>query len=133
MATTDYRRIPDDLVLQADGLNPRFEDCGIFALDCRRRPFLLVCAGHGGCGTLACVRQLRDVEPIEELLEASRESAEDAAAVSPGADRVFAVVAANRRRRSTGSTSRPYAIDDLELESFKIVWASRAIESREWA
>jgi hypothetical protein len=43
-----------------------------YAQVCTHPAILVLCAGHGGCGTLGCVSQLRDTELIDDLLELSR-------------------------------------------------------------
>jgi hypothetical protein len=69
-------------------------------MDCTQPTILVLCAGHGGCGTLGCVSQLRERELIDDLLELSRTRK-----MEPGdttrADRLVGIVTANRRKKST--------------------------------
>jgi hypothetical protein len=71
-----YARMPDDEVLRRYRAGDRgpFPDCGILMIDCRVRPYLILAAGHGGCGTKACVRALSDQEEIEKMLDSSGQS-----------------------------------------------------------
>jgi|SRR5579884_3428 len=74
-----------------------FHDCGMLLMDCRQKDFLILCAGHGGCGTLGCVYALVDQQ--EEI--ATRLATED--------DRMFAVVRVKREK----CLPTPAEIDDL--------------------
>ena len=69
-----FPRMPDDEVLRQYRAGHRgpFADCGILMMDCRTKPYLIVAAGHGGCGTKACVRALGAQEEIENSLSCNQ-------------------------------------------------------------
>lgn len=74
--TTTYPRMRDEEVTRVvqGRPNPRgvFPDCGILALSVRQNTNLILCAGHGGCGTMAAVLGLSRTRFIESrLLDAS--------------------------------------------------------------
>ncbi len=104
----------DDEVLKAHRAEKRrpFPDCGILMLDCRANRFLIVAAGHGGCGTKAWVRALSNQEEIARRLADSNQNA-------------FEVIVARRtwsdaRRANSGSPT-----DNLELRvqrSWDFAW-----------
>jgi hypothetical protein len=97
---TPYPRVGDDLVLaQMEKGATDFPDAGIFMMDCTHPAILLLCAGHGGCGTLGCVSQLRETELIDDALELSRTRKIEPGDTKPG--RFVGVVTVNRRRKST--------------------------------
>jgi hypothetical protein len=102
---TTYPRLGDDLVMErirAGNGKHCFPDCGLLLLDCRGPgPFKVVCAGHGGCGTIASVLALRVQGQIARRLAGK-------AAPMPG--RVFEVVWVKRRKRN------PEGIDDLYFD-----------------
>lgn len=105
---TQFPRMHDDEVHQAhlDGRRPPFPDCGILMLDCRSTPFLIVAAGHGGCGTKACVRALSDQEQIAQRLANSNQN-------------VFEVVLAQRIWSAACEDSPDSLIDSLDLRMQK--------------
>jgi len=139
---TPYRRVGDDLVLaQMEKGETDFPDAGIFMMDCTHPAILVLCAGHGGCGTLGCVSQLRETELIDDALQLSRTRK-----IEPGdtqAGRIVGVVTVNRRRKSppdgtngadAGRNPPSYAataVDDLHVVSARMVWAS--VPCRGWA
>jgi hypothetical protein len=140
LLATPYPRVGDDLVLTQKATSKTdFPDAGIFMMDCTQPAILVLCAGHGGCGTLGCVSQLRERELIDDLLELSRTRK-----MEPGdtkAERIVGIVTVNRRKKSTNgshgaaapSTSQPPAgtiVDDLEIVSARMVWAS--VPYRDW-
>lgn len=138
---TPYPRAGDDLVLVSlrDGVST-FPDAGIFMMDCGQPTILVLCAGHGGCGTLGCLTALRDTEQIDDLLEISR--TRKASSSDTKADRIVGVVAVNRRKKSQSSETigasvaganipDEIAVDDLEIASARMVWAS--VPYRDWA
>lgn len=139
---TPYPRIGDDLVLkQMKEGKADFPDAGIFMMDCTRPSILVLCAGHGGCGTLGCVSQLRDTELIGDALEISRTRKVGPTDTKPG--RMVGVVVANRRRRSVGASDSRISlsvqttpqedivgVDDLQVVSARMVWAS--VPCRKW-
>ena len=102
----------------------RFKDAGLLIMDCRGAAMLVLCAGHGGAGTLGCVRQLRDKVLIEELLEATRLEG----GRTPG--RFIAVVEVNRERPARSDAT--FSVDDLEIVSNPMVWASVEVRGRVW-
>jgi hypothetical protein len=59
-------RVTDRLI--AGGERGRLDDCGLLAIDVRRRPVLVLAAGHGGNGTRACVQALGRTAVIEDYL-----------------------------------------------------------------
>jgi hypothetical protein len=140
---TPYPRIGDDLVLaQMEEGKTDFPDAGIFMLDCTHPAILVLCAGHGGCGTLGCVSQLSDTQLIDEALELSRNRKMAPTDTKPG--RIVGVVVANRRRKSvrandSSRAAKPQAaaadnatgVDDLQVVSARMVWAS--VPCRNWA
>jgi hypothetical protein len=71
-----------------------FTDCGMVLIDCRHRPRLIICAGHGGCGTLACVYALTNSQYISQQLR--RSYAQPSWPVGPS--RVFEVVWVKRMK-----------------------------------
>jgi hypothetical protein len=137
---TPYPRVGDDLVLtQEEKGETDFPDAGIFMMDCTQPAILVLCAGHGGCGTLGCVSQLKERELIDDLLELSRSRKMEPGDTKP--DRIVGIVTVNRRKKSkngsqgaaASSTSAPQAVttvDDLEIVSTRMVWAS--IPYRDW-
>ena len=70
---TTLLRVNDVDALRAvrKGARGTFPDCGLLLIDSRRRPRLILCAGHGGCGTLACVYALTDSLEVSQLLSRS--------------------------------------------------------------
>ena len=141
---TPYPRVGDDLVIEqmASG-ETEFTDAGIFMMDCSRPQgaILLLCAGHGGCGTLGCVAQLRDRELIGDLLDLSRKRKAKPADTKPG--RIVGVVTVNRQKKkragsdkateanARGGAADDARVDDLEIVSSKMAWAS--VPAREWS
>ena len=130
-ATGLFPRVPDDHVIQAieAGADETkiFKDCGLLMIDCRQRPVLVLCAGHGGCGTLACVQQLRQTGPIAELIE----TAADENRAPLGADRLCAIVEVDRAI-GPGMVQHKSPVDDLQIIKSRIAWASTIIDSQEW-
>jgi len=45
-----------------------FRDCGVLAMSAQEEKILVLCAGHGGCGTTAAVHGLSRVDYIEKRL-----------------------------------------------------------------
>jgi hypothetical protein len=117
---TTFPRTPDDEVLERlrNGDEGPFKDCGILMLDCRRSPVLLLLAGHGGCGTLACVEALEDQATIAARLDDSHDSGRSVV----GPDRVFEVIEVDRRKREHS----PMDLDDLEGSSPRFAWKDDA-------
>jgi hypothetical protein len=119
-----FPRTPDDLIA-SDAAGGRWPDCGILMIDCRSRPYLVLCAGHGGAGTLAAVKALRDDQQlIAQLLEASPHAI-------TGSDRVFAVVTADRVRE-TNLPPTAERTDDLKLSASRVAWASAVVPNQSW-
>ena len=150
-APTQFQRVGDDLVFKqmaSDRSGSKiFQDAGIFMMDCSLPTILVLCAGHGGCGTLGCVRQLKEMERIGDLLDASRTSAKEPGGTKP--DQIVAVVQVNRRRKisppyssskNSGSAEAgkitklavEAAVDDLEIVSSQMVWASVQVPGHNW-
>jgi hypothetical protein len=137
---TPYPRVGDDLVLaQMEEGKTDFPDAGIFMMDCTHPAILVLCAGHGGCGTLGCVSQLRDTELIEDALELSHSRKMEPTDTKPS--RIVGVVIANRRRKSVRANDSGRAakaagpdaatgVDDLQVVSARMVWAS--VPCRNW-
>lgn len=85
--------------------NLTFPDCGLLAMDHREDPLLILCAGHGGCGTVASVMGLSQLEYVERrLLEASK------ARSWSGNQRVFEPIWV-RRRKPTSAPSDDMVFD----------------------
>jgi hypothetical protein len=121
-APATFSRVSDDTVQKRLRRTQGFADAGIFMMDCRQRPILVLCAGHGGTGTVGCVRQLREAQLIDDLLEAAR------APSSKMRDRIVAAVEINRRRGRSGGGG----VDDLEIVSAQMAWASSTPPGRVW-
>jgi hypothetical protein len=117
-----FPRTSDDEVsrLVARGKQGPFPDCGILMVDCRRLPLLVLAAGHGGCGTAACVQVLAEQEQVAEIIEASRRAQPKAAL---GKNRLIAIVIAQRNSASVRPKAR-LTVDDLVLVkgSERIAW-----------
>ncbi len=67
------RRVRDENILKAShqGTFGPFADCGLLAITPAEEKLMILCAGHGGCGTLATVLALSEINYIERrLLEA---------------------------------------------------------------
>jgi hypothetical protein len=127
---TRYPRVGDDLVLaQMEKGETDFPDAGIFMMDCTHPAILVVCAGHGGCGTLGCVSQLRETELIDDALQLSRTRKIEPGDTKP--DRIVGVVTVNRRRRSQPEDAQTAAVDDLQVVSARMAWAS--VDCRSWS
>lgn len=114
-----FPRILDDQVMQSlHGTGDEsFPDCGLLMLDTRRTPMLILAAGHGGCGTKACIRALTNQQHIAELLKESE--AEGAV----NSRRLCEVITVNR------TAPRNPRTDDMEIENcrfafdnVRIVW-----------
>jgi hypothetical protein len=104
-----YRRVRDDRVL-ADiqrGKYGPFADCGMPLMDCRQSPYLLLCAGHGGCGTVACVEALEQQGIIAERL-------------AEGNDRLFELIEVKRRKPKHTAAE----VDDLFIDKWTFVWGT---------
>ena len=100
----DAPRTHDDEVLRRHlaGKPGPFPDCGILMMSCNKPPFLIVAAGHGGCGTKACVRALGAQEEISERL------------IRPDL-KLFEVVRAKRKWREDGADDSGSPTDNLDL------------------
>ena len=127
---TSFSRVSDDLVAKRAALkklptSPRYQDAGLLMMDCRNGVFLVLCAGHGGAGTLGCVRQLREKALVEALLDEAATENE-----MPGR-RFAAVVDVSRERREESDDL--LVVDDLEVVSSTIVWASSNVPGCSWA
>jgi hypothetical protein len=72
--------------------------------DCREKPFKILSAGHGGCGTVACVEALEKQEEIARLLKLGKNCASSIVTV--------------KRKKPDGS--RP-EVDDLFVDSWDFV------------
>jgi hypothetical protein len=119
-----FRRTRDDAILPqlTGGPNGPFPDCGLLLIDASRRPLGILCAGHGGCGTIAAVETLGDHGLVARLLAASSDDAR-----SLYKDRVLVVVAVDRHSR--GGMGVPGSrIDDLVITGHRVVWSSALIE-----
>lgn len=105
---TDFPRAHDDEVLRLHRAGRRgpFPDCGILMMDCRVHPYLILAAGHGGCGTKACVRALGDQEEIAKRLSRS-------------GHKLFEVIVANRMWRDDRDAKSSSPTDNLDLTSSK--------------
>ena len=77
-ATTTYQRVTDEDIiaemeahgsLEADERLGPYADAGLLAMDYDHDPILILCAGHGGCATIASVLGLGQVMYIEHCLE----------------------------------------------------------------
>ncbi len=76
--TTNYARITDEHIIEemrahaplktGERLGP-YADAGLLAIDYDHDPVLILCAGHGGCATIAAVLGLSQVMYIEHCLE----------------------------------------------------------------
>ncbi len=102
-----YPRLGDDLIFRRlikNTKQEKFPDCGILMVDCREKPYLILSAGHGGCGTLACVEALERQEEIAQLLEV-------------GGGRAFSIITVERKKPLG---SRP-EVDDLFVDSWRFV------------
>ena len=127
---TGYPRVGDDVVLKRFARQQTFKDAGLFMIDSRQPPILVLCAGHGGCGTLGSVRQLREKDLIGDLLDASRSPSVQLSDCKPG--RLVAIVEVNRRKTRKPQHGSSNAIDDLEIASSQMVWASVDLPERPW-
>jgi hypothetical protein len=96
---TTFRRVRDDEVHHrlANGDAGPFDDCGLLLVDARDRPLLILCAGHGGCATIATVYALQSQFLIQKKLAQSHD--EKNAIV--GKYRLFEVIWVKRRKPST--------------------------------
>ena len=104
-----HPRVRDDRVL-ADVRRGRygpFADCGMLLMDCRQTPFLLLCAGHGGCGTVASVEALEKQGAIAERL-------------AEGNDHLFELIEVKRRKPKDTTAD----VDDLFIDSWSFAWGS---------
>jgi hypothetical protein len=89
-----------------------FLDCGVLAIDSRADPLLVLCAGHGGCGTRAAVLGLARTTYLEDRL---LESAQGRGLV--GNRRVFEPLWVRRTKASHA------AVDDLTFdETYGVGW-----------
>ncbi|MBP7933146.1 MAG: hypothetical protein KA354_00745 [Phycisphaerae bacterium] len=110
---TTYRRDSAPAIAHAIAKDPHphktFDDCSILILDVRTRPLLVLCAGHGGWGTIVAVRALKHQYHIEERIRHSYDPAESILGRS-GEGRVFAVTWAKRKKPPSHDK-----VDDLVL------------------
>jgi hypothetical protein len=117
---TTYRRVTDEQIMKeaasrgtlapSERLGP-YADAGILAMDCQHDPMLILCAGHGGCGTLAAVLGLSETMYVERCLL----NAQEELGLEPG--RLFQPVTVDRYKPTLD------AIDDLEFnEEYGVGW-----------
>jgi hypothetical protein len=92
-----------------------FLDCGVVLLDCSTDQYLAVCAGHGGCGTIASVLALTATSHVGAAIEKSRVEAGPL-----GNNRIAEYVWVHRfKPKSVGASvgsSAPVASDDLDFD-----------------
>jgi hypothetical protein len=107
-------RVNDDAVresLRRSRPGP-FKDCGMLLLRYDCTPMLILCAGHGGCGTWAATLALGE---IPDLAVRHQESI-DPSVSQFSRDRIFALVDVDRHKPSTGGRSTPSRVDDLVFD-----------------
>lgn len=106
-------RVTDtEIVETASGQNRKrriFVDSGVLAIDTRRKPVLILAAGHGGSGTRACAMALGKTATIERYM--GRPGNEDSNFHS-APDRFVRVVKVERRKQSNNR------VDDVALEGW---------------
>ncbi|MBN2491660.1 MAG: hypothetical protein JXQ29_12495 [Planctomycetes bacterium] len=112
---TTLPRMRDEAVLERLQRARRmgtFPDCGLLAISTRHEKLLILCAGHGGCGTMAAVLALARVMVIERSLLA------DAGPAMP-CGRIFEPLVVKRRKRSRE------AVDDFYIgeRDWSFYWA----------
>ncbi len=120
-----FPRMRDDAVLERLNKSDTgpFPDCGLLLIDARTRPLTILCAGHGGCGTVAAAETLGDHALITRLLAASADAENSAL----GANLVLVVVAVDRQS-SGGMGLGGSPVDDLVIARRRVVWSSTLIE-----
>jgi hypothetical protein len=101
---TAFRRTLVEEVLRRAQSNDRgpFEDCGMLLIDARHRCPLIVCAGHGSCGTVAAVLALGQSYKINADLNRDDDEL--------GRDRAFQIVTVRCHKASVGP------VDDLYFD-----------------
>lgn len=89
-------------------------------MDVRRRPWLMMAAGHGGFGTLGCIDQLKDEQRISRLVGASWNPKLTNLPDRPAArDRLFAVVTVDRT-----AEDEAFDLDKSKMTSRRIAFAT---------
>jgi len=109
-----FPRVHDDAVLPGLKAGKKtFADCGMLFMDCRKPPYLILCAGHGGCGTLGCVYALaRQVEEIAARLAAGNNRFAD----------IITVTKSKHRNTSNEIDDLSIDPDDVEFASGERMW-----------
>lgn len=116
-------RMHDHLVASEvkKGVDGPFADCGVVLLDCSTDQYLAVCAGHGGCGTIASVLALTASDAVGAAIEKSREDKGPL-----GQNRIAEFVWA-RRYKPGPNGAASLALDDLDFDrEFEKGWGIAA-------
>lgn len=109
---TNFTRIGDDAIWGgADDRRRIFKDCGMLLFDCRKRPWLLGCFGHGGSGTMAALEQMKNLSDISQRIRGPKK----------WTGRHFAIVQVNREIPQKLRGMEP-ALDTADQYDAKIVW-----------
>lgn len=90
-----------------------FDECGLLMVDARTRPVLILAAGHGGLGTLACVEVLLGSyeEVAARLLTSRSPEKRDSLPMFIGENRLFEIIEAKVVKDSS------VPVEDMEIES----------------
>lgn len=116
MSPQFFPRVTDKKIVA--GQKDHLLDCGVLAIDIRKNrsarpggnrsePILILAAGHGGSGTRACVKALRETSIIEKRMGIAMADQDFHSAP----DRFVLIVIAERERRGRGR-----ALDDVALK-----------------
>lgn len=105
-----HPRIRDDQIAMqfrdnAKATKSKYSDAGLLLVDCRTKPFLIGCLGHGGCGTYACCEALNKYEEISNRLRV-------------GDNRIIEVINVARKK----PPKSPLEVDDLLVDDWS--WAT---------
>jgi len=119
-----YPRVPDDTIARDPRLLHKWRDVGLLLKDCRKKPFLVLCAGHGGAGTIGSAEAIWKYPHVLTRILAAEDWPK-------WRNRAYCVVTVQRSRPKGAASA--FKIDDLQTAEPQIAWAPVSFPGCSWA